>query len=281
MFIDSHAHLNFSAFKDDCDEVIKSSLAQNTWVANVGSQYSTSKRAVQIAERYPQGVYAVVGLHPVHLFEMEVTEEGVSFTTKEERFDPQKYRELALSPKVVGIGECGLEYFHLPAGHEAEIKAVQKEAFQQQIKLAAEIGKALVVHSRDAYEDVYDIIKIFAGDLKSIIIHSYIGSGEQLKKFVDLGCFVSFNGIITFKPRKEKKPGQSDPTLLEAVKDAPLDRILLETDCPWLSPEPLRGQRNLPVNVKYVAAKIAEIKGISVAEVEKQATENTRKVYGI
>lgn len=296
MYIDTHAHVNFKAFKDDWQAVLDDCLAQSTFVVNVGSQFSTSKRAVELAEKFNSGVYAIVGLHPVHLFPMHIDEEGSSFESREEQFDYNQYKELAQNPKVVGIGECGLEYFHLPAPTPSALRAItpraegevlsevkrkQKEVFEQQIKLAAEVNKALMVHSRDAYEDVYEIIKGYAPALRAVVVHSFIGNWAQAEKFLSLGCYISFNGIITYKPRKEKKPGQSDPGLLEAVRLTSLDRILLETDCPYLAPEPVRGSRNLPTNVKIVAQKIAELKGIDVAEVERQTVENAKKAFAI
>ena len=281
MLIDTHAHVNFNAFKDDAEQVIRDSLKNDTWVVNVGSEFRTSRRAVDFAERFDQGVYAVVGLHPIHLFSQQVDEEEISFISREEQFDYEKYKKLAESSKVVGIGECGLEYFHLPKGKEQEIKETQKEVFLSQVRLAAELKKALMVHSRDAYEDIYNIIKDVNKGLTAVIIHSFIGGPKEAEKFLDLGCYLSFNGIITYKPRKEKKPGQSDPELLEVVKNTPLNRILLETDCPYLSPEPLRGKRNVPVNVKLVAQKIAELKNIAVDEVERQTTNNARAVFKI
>ena len=138
-----------------------------------------------------------------------------------------------------------------------------------------------MIHSRDAYEAVFEILKEKRSTLTRVVIHSFIGSFEQAKNFLDLDCYISFNGIITYKPREEKKPGASDPGLAGAVEQVPLERILLETDCPYLSPQEVRGTRNIPENVKYVAKKIAEVKGVDVEEVEEQTTKNAREVFGI
>ena len=278
---DTHAHVNFKAFQDDSADVLQSCLKERIWVNNIGSQYETSKRAVELAEKYPEGVYATVGLHPIHLSEQEVDEEEVRFKTREEEFDPDVYRKLAQNPKVVAIGECGLEYYRLPEGLEDEAKKNQEKAFRLQIELAIDAKKALMVHSRDAYEAIFEILKEYQSRLPAVIIHSFIGSWEQARKFLDIGCYISYNGIITYKPRKEKKPGQSDPELLQAVKNTPLDRILLETDSPYLSPEPLRGQRNVPQNVKYVAQKLAEIKKVDMEEIERQTAKNAKAVFSI
>lgn len=280
-FIDTHAHVNFRDFKDDSEEVLRESLNAGVWVVNVGSQYETSRRAVALAEKFEKGIYAVVGLHPLHLFSQIVDVEEESFISREEQFDYQKYRELASHPKVVGIGECGLEYYHLPPGREEEIKAEQLETFLGQLNLASELDKVLMVHSRDAYEAIYQVIKRHRGRLREVVIHSFIGNWEQAKKFLDIGCHIGFNGIITYKPRKEKKPGGSDPKLLEAVGKVALDRILLETDCPYLAPVPYRGKRSEPVYVKFVAEKIAEIKELSIEEVELVTTANARKLFRI
>ena len=281
MLFDSHAHLNFNVFKEDGDAIVSDCLKNGVWVNNVGTQADTSRRVVEMAEKHPEGVYATVGLHPIHLTSHEVDEEEIYFKTREEKFDPEFYRKLARSPKVVAIGECGLEYFRLPQGQEAEAKKIQEEAFRAQIELAAETKKALMVHSRDAYADIRRILEDYRGRLRAVIIHSFIGSWEEVKPFVNAGFYISFNGIITFKPRKERRPGQSDPNLLSVVDKVPLEQILLETDCPYLSPEPLRGARNVPQNVKYVVQKMAEIKKLSVEEVAEKTMENTKRVFGL
>ncbi|OGE80954.1 MAG: hypothetical protein A2826_00305 [Candidatus Doudnabacteria bacterium RIFCSPHIGHO2_01_FULL_43_23] len=281
MFIDTHAHVNFNRFKEDSKEVLEDSLKNNTWVINVGSEYRTSKRAVEMAGKFDQGVYAVIGLHPIHTFAHEVDEEEDSFISREEIFDYDKYKELALDEKTVGIGECGLEYFRLIEGKEDEIKKKQEEIFRAQIDLAADVGKTLMIHSRDAYEAVYEILKESRNKLANVVIHSFISSYEEAKKFLDLDCYISFNGIITYKPSKEKKPGLSDPGLFEAVEKVPLERTLLETDCPYLAPQKVRGTRNIPKNVEYVAEKIAEVKGLEKGSVEEQTTKNARLVFGI
>lgn len=279
--IDTHAHVNFNRFKEDYKQVLDDCLAKETWVVNIGSQYETSSRAVEIAEEYKAGVYAVVGLHPIHLFSQHVDVEETSFESRQEDFDYEKYRKLAQSPKVVGIGECGLEYFRLPEGQEEQVKQKQQEVFIQQIDLATRASKVLMVHSRDSSADICKVLKEHIKKVPAAIIHSFIGNWEEAKPFLDLGCYFSFNGIITYKPRKERKPGESDPNLLEAVKLIPLDKILLETDCPYLAPQSVRGTRNLPVNVKYVAEKIAEIKGLAVEEVARVTTETARKLFEI
>ncbi len=278
MLIDTHTHVNFSAFKDDGAEVIKRCLDNDIWIINVGSQLSTSKRAVQIAEQYEQGVYAAVGLHPIHLHEMEVDEdEDIHFHSRAEVFDESVYKDLASSPKVVAIGEMGIDYFHLPEGEDPEeVKRKQKETFLRGIKLAQELGKPIIVHTRpskgtfDAYDDEIGILKqanYFHG-----VIHSFLGTFEQAQEFLQMGFYLSFNGIVTFKNAQEVQ---------EVAKKVPLERVLLETDAPYLTPVPYRGKRNEPSYVEYVARKIAELKGISFEEVAEVTTNNARRLFGI
>jgi TatD DNase family protein len=279
--IDTHTHVNFQAFKDDADEVIKRALDSGVWLINAGSQFETSRRAVELANDYPEGVYAVVGLHPIHLFSHYVDEEEIAFESREEEFDYEKYKALAVSPKVVGIGEGGLEYYDAPAVDKEQMKAKQRAVFLEQIQLARELDKALVVHSRDTYADIYEVLVSLEQRPARILIHSFIGNWQEAEKLWSLDCYFSLNGIITYKPSKEKKPGRSDPGLLEAVKNLPLERIVLETDAPYLAPEPVRGRRNEPSYVKYVAQKLAEIKKIDLDEVATATTENARKLFKI
>ncbi len=278
MLIDTHTHVNFSAFKDDSQNVLRRCLQNDIWVINVGSQWSTSQRAVEIAEQYQEGVYAAVGLHPIHLYEMEVDEdEDIHFHSRAERFDYDKYKELALNSKVVAIGEMGIDYFHLPKGENPEeVKRKQKETFLQGIELARELDKPIIVHTRptkgsfDAYDDEIKILEqvgYFHG-----VIHSFLGSFEQAQTFLQMGFYLSFNGIVTFKNAKEVQ---------EVASKVPLERILLETDAPYLTPVPYRGQRNEPSYVEYVARKIAELKGISFEEVAEITTNNARRLFGI
>ncbi|HLC45115.1 MAG: hypothetical protein A2722_03855 [Candidatus Doudnabacteria bacterium RIFCSPHIGHO2_01_FULL_50_11] len=273
-YFDTHAHVNFNAFKDDADQVLEDCLSQGAWVVNVGTQKDTSVQAVEMAKRFNEGIYASVGLHPMHLFSQHVDEEESSFHTREEKFDSDFYTSLANSPKVVAIGECGLDYFRLPSGDEQAIKSKQRDVFEQHIALAAKSRKTLMVHCRDAYDDLHKILKKERSKVGKVIIHSFIGGLEDARKFIELDCYLSFNGIVTYKPRKELKPGGSSPQLYEVVREAPMSRILLETDCPYLTPEPKRGQRNSPLNLSFIALKIAELKKMPAADIARQTTEN-------
>lgn len=280
MLIDTHAHVNFRSFKDDAKETLQRALDSGTWVINVGSQIDTSKEAVELANQFEQGVYAVVGLHPEHTHSQHVDEEETHFKSREEDFDINLYSELVKDPKVVGIGECGLDYYRLPEDknlHE-EVKQKQILAFRKQIQFAKEHDKVLVVHSRPekgSGELYKDMLKIFLEEKVCEMrfeVHSYTHTPEFFQKFLEFGAYVSFNGIITFD-----KTGNME----ELVKMAPLDKILLETDCPYLAPVPMRGKRNEPAFVKYVAEKVAEIKQISLAEVERFTTDNAMRLFKI
>jgi len=282
-YIDTHAHVNINAFKDDWREVAERTREEGVMHINVGTQQSTSKRAVEIAESFEDGVYAMVGLHPVHTSasyhdESELGENMKAFTSRGEVFDVEYYRELAKSEKVVAIGECGYDYYRL----EADTKEVQEEAFIRQIQLANELGLPLMIHTRDAqgnqassrrnlelasvYDDTYATLKQYSK--VPFNVHFYAGNWEQAKKFFDIGGTISFTGVITFAKDYE-----------EVVRNAPLDLIHAETDCPYVAPKPFRGKRCEPTMVKEVYKKIVEIKGLDEEEVREQLMKNARRLY--
>lgn len=261
--IDTHTHLNFKAFEKDCAQALRRSFDNGVEaVINVGSDYKTSKRAAEIAME-TEGAYAAVGLHPIHAMD--------------EEFDMEKYRGLAKAGKVVAIGETGLDYFHLPKERQEEFLALQEEVFEKHISLAKELDLPLIMHCRGSKEDpkgVYgrmlEILKQNSG--LSGVIHCFSADWEIAQKFLDMGFYTGLTGIITF-PKSE--------ALAEVVGKAPLDRVLVETDAPYLSPEPYRGQRNEPWHVKFVIEKIAAIRGLEAIEVENQTAENARRLFKI
>lgn len=273
MLIDTHAHLNFKDFKDDFSEVIDRALKNDIWMVNVGSEFSTSERAVELAQEYKKGVHASVGLHPIHLsahpFHEQVDEhEDVEFTPRSEKFEKEKYKELAKSKKVVAIGEVGLDYFH-----NKENKELQKKVFGEQIDLACELGLPVIVHCRDAYQDTLEILnarKKIHGKKLHGIAHSFLGKLSYAKEYNKLGFLLGFNGIITFARDYDK-----------VIKETAIENIVVETDCPYLAPLPFRGKRNEPLYVEYVAEKIAEIKKMSTEEVSKKTTENNQKLFDL
>ena len=212
MLVDTHAHLNFSAFKDDYDEVIKRCLNNNIEVINVGTNYETSERAVEIAQNHKTGIYAAVGLHPVHLEERKVdeSEEGFKsiFRTKGEEFDEQKYRELVLrqgsgqaqNKKVVAIGEVGLDYYWKPKTKKKfeAFKEKQREALLSQLKLAQELNLSVIFHCRMAHQDLIETIFNFQFSIFKIkgVIHCFTGNWQEAQKYLEMGLYLGFNGII-------------------------------------------------------------------------------------
>lgn len=277
-YIDTHAHVNLSAFNDDRAEVLVRTRERGVAHINIGTKQSTSKQAVEIAEAHA-GAWAVVGLHPIQTTpgehgEDEVGAGGQPFLSKGEVFDTEYFRALARSKKVVGIGECGFDYFHC----DASTYEVQEAAFIAQIQLANELQLPLVIHTRDpkpgmptptgrsAYDDVLALLRTHA--VVPGNVHFYAGTYEQAKQFFDIGFTVSFTGVITFAAVYE--------ALVHAV---PLDKMHAETDCPYVAPVPYRGQRCEPVHVIAVVKKIAAIKNLPEEVVEQQLRENAETLY--
>lgn len=281
-YIDIHSHVNFKAFDADRDEVIKRALDNDTWVVNVGTQIDTSKKAVEIANQYEEGVYAIIGLHPIHTGasyhdEKELGDGGKEFTSRGEIFNKESYRELLKDKKVVGIGECGLDYYRCTP----ESISKQKKSFIEQVELANEVGKPLMLHIRNnpedknnnAYKDSLDILKKYL-DSKSLPagrrgnVHFFAGTWEIAKEFLDFGFTLSFTGVITFTKDYD-----------EIIKNTPLNMIMSETDSPYVTPIPHRGKRNEPLYVKEVVKKIAEIKNLPEEEVVKAIITNAKRVF--
>jgi len=276
MIIDTHAHVNFNAYKEDAEEILKKSLDKNIWVINVGSQYSTSVRALEMAKKYESGVFACVGMHPIHLKKGIVHHRDddelpeVEIPANGEEFEREKYLELAKEEKVVAIGEIGLDYHHFePEDNVPELIEKQKKIFKEFIKIANEVQKPIMIHCWDAYDDLYEILQNHPVEKKGII-HSFVGSFKTARKFIDLGYKIGLNGIVTY--------GISYDRL---IKEIDLKDIVIETDCPYLTPVPKKGERNEPILVELVAQKIADIKGVSVDEVAKITTENAKAIFSI
>lgn len=291
MLIDTHSHVNFKAYKDDYKEVIKRTLDGNVRMINVGTQFDTSKRAVEIAEEYESGVYAAIGLHPIHVskdfVKIKNDDEETEVLGKGEIFEREKYLELAKSEKVVAIGEIGLDYYYKPKTKAKleDFKQKQKESFLAQADLARELDLPLIIHCRMAHQDLIQILNHQIGasykKLKGVM-HCFTGSVEEMKEYLNLGFYIGFNGII-FKL-----------DLGEAIKNCPPERILIETDCPYLTPLPAEVPltsgtkegpkdhvRNEPIFVKYVAERIAELKGISFEKIAEVTTQNAKDLFKI
>ncbi len=275
--IDVHTHVNFKAFQHDGHKTIERALSKDIGLILVGSQNSTSRRSVEYALEYKdKPVFAAVGLHPIHLEStsvdgQELGGEELGFQTRAQDFDYEYYKELAKNEKVVAIGEVGLDYYRT---EREELKIKQAQVFRKQIELAIELKKALMVHCRKAHEDCIQILKEYFGNTRTGVfngdIHFFEGTLEQAHEYFKLGFSVSFTGVITFKNAVHHQ---------NLVRALPLDKILLETDAPYITPEPHRGERNEPVYVELVAKKVAEIKGISLEEVARVTTQTAIKVF--
>lgn len=248
-YFDVHTHVHFDDYNHDCSETVQRALDDNVWMTMVGTNEDLSRQAIDLATRYDEGVYATVGLHP------NQAEEGIT----------DVYRELAGHEKVVAIGECGLDYFR---SSEADTKDVQFDVFIKQIELANELGKPLMVHVRNAYEDAYRLLKEHAKVQADI--HFFAGDWSVAKKFLDIGCMLSFTGVVTFTNDYD-----------EVVKNMPFDRIMSETDAPYVAPVPHRGKRNEPVYVIEAVERIAEIRPEPQEEVERQLVENAKRFFGL
>ncbi|RBP87281.1 TatD DNase family protein [Cytobacillus firmus] len=254
MFFDTHAHLNAEQYNEDLQEVIDRAL--NEGISNivvVGFDRPTIEKAMELTEKY-DFIYASVGWHPVDAIDM--TED-----------DLQWIEELSSHPKVVALGEMGLDYYW-----DKSPKDIQQEVFRKQIRLAKKVKLPIVIHNRDATADIVEILKEEGAGEVGGIMHCFSGSAEIAKECVDMNFFISLGGPVTFKNAKKPK---------EVADVIPLEKLLIETDCPYLTPHPFRGKRNEPSYVKLVAEQIAEIKGLSVEEVAQATTENAKKLFGI
>ncbi len=279
-FIDIHAHLNFAAFDADREEVAKRAQDAGVGVISVGTQLDTSRKAVELAEKY-ENMWAIVGLHPIHTSKsyhdmQEFGEGGKGFTSRGEEFDYKSYKKLLEHPKVVGVGECGLDFFRIK-NHELGITNVDEEkkrqvrVFEQQIELAIEMNKPLMIHSRNAYRETFEILnsyfKIHNSRLRAHL-HFFAGTWEEAEMFLDLGFTLSFTGVITFAR-----------TYDEVIRNTPLNQIMSETDCPYVAPVLYRGKRNEPAYVVEVVKKIAEIRGENFEKVCVQLFQNAVRFF--
>lgn len=253
MYFDTHAHYDEDRFDEDRDSLI-ASLPENgvELAVNIGCSLSSALKSVALAEKYPH-IYATVGCHPHDSAKMKDS-------------DLLMFRQLAKRPKVVAIGEIGLDYHY-----DFSPRDIQKQRFIDQLELAAELDMPVVIHEREAHEDCLKIVQKYAPKIRGVY-HSYSGSLETAKILIKLGWYLAFNGIITFKSARRS---------LEVVRWMPLDRLMLETDCPYLAPEPFRGKRNSSLYVYRVAEKIAEERGMDKEEIARLTLENGKRFYGI
>lgn len=254
MIVDAHCHLTDEKFENDRDEIIRNFNANKMeFVVLPGDTLSSSKEACLLSEKYDR-IYCAVGLHPHEAkdYNFSVEEELTQFI--------KKY------PKVIAIGEIGLDYYY-----DYSPREVQKDVFRKQLDLAYRYHLPVIIHSRDAMQDTYEILKEYSGKVKGVL-HSYSGSVEMAKAFITLGYFISLSGTVTFKNARVAK---------EVAQAISLDHLMIETDSPYLTPEPFRGKRNEPKLVRLVAEKISEIKDIPVSLVIKRTTENAKTCFNI
>lgn len=256
MLIDTHAHLNFPDFKKDRKKVIQQCLNQDVWMINIGTDLETSRRAVQISRDFKKGIYAAIGLHPLYL---------------KQGFEKDKYLRLAGYPKVVGIGEVGLDYLKLPEdlGPQKRFKHNQAQLFKQQLSLANQLDLPLIIHCRMAHNDLLEILEGKTLPSRPGVIHCFTGTWRQAQQYLDLGFYLGFNGII-FKL-----------DLKEVVQKTPLDRIVIETDCPYLVPPGFSSSRNNPLAVQLVAKEISQIKGKGLKQMGKITFQNAERLFGL
>ncbi len=280
---DTHCHVQFNGFKNDALEVIKKCGEKKMVLNLVGTQKDTSRAGVEMAEQFPF-TYASIGLHPVHLFSTHIDEEESSFLSREEDFDYDYYKQLGQSKKVIAVGECGLDLYRMPEGRtREEVLEKQKKTFALQFKLAQELGVVLVIHVREAHAEMIELLKSLMQEHSMLsvqgTVHCYTGNWKFAEQYLSLGLHIGFTGVITFPPKKSDPQIQAD--LLEAVKNIPLEKIVVETDAPYLAPIPFRGRRCEPPMVEHTIRKIAELKHVSFEDAKRATTDNALKLFNI
>nr|WP_295970532.1 TatD family hydrolase [uncultured Bacillus sp.] len=254
MLFDTHAHLNAEQYQEDLSEVIDRALEAGVkQMMVVGFDRPTIRKAMELVELY-DFLYASVGWHPVDAIDM--TEE-----------DLQWIEELSAHPKVRAIGEIGLDYYW-----DKSPKDIQQEVFRKQIRLAKKVQLPIIIHNREATHDIIEILREEGASEVGGIMHCFSGSVETAMECLDMNFYISLGGPVTFKNAKKPK---------EVAKKVPLDKLLIETDCPYLTPHPFRGTRNEPAYVKLVAEQIAELKSLTLDEVAKVTTENAKRLFAI
>ena len=261
MLIDTHAHLDLKEFKHEVASCISRAREKGVEkIINIGVDAVSSKDSIDLARRYPE-IYASIGLHPEAAQDLNI--ETIGYFT-----------ELSQHEKVVAIGEIGLDYYYLKRSSRYAHYPKREEqifCFEQMLDLAMETNLPVIIHSREAESDLLGILKSFSGSLRGVV-HCFGGNYDFAVKLLDMGFAISFTGNITFKNNTE---------IVDVIKRIPLGSMMVETDCPFMAPEPYRGQRCEPAHVIEVARRIAEIKGISLVEVEMETTKKAKKLFGI
>ena len=253
MIFDTHAHYDDEAFDDDREKLLERMQNRGVeYIVNVGASMSSCKSTIGLVRRFPY-VYGALGVHPDEV--SELTEE-----------DYQWLKKSIYKPKIVAVGEIGLDY------HWNDNKEQQIEWFEKQMDIAREAELPIIIHSRDAANDTYEVMKANKADEIGGVIHCFSYTKEMAEKFLDMGFYLGIGGVVTFKNAKK---------LGEVVEYMPMDRMVIETDCPYLTPHPYRGTLNEPANVVYIAQEIAKLKNMEIESVASQTTFNAKKVFGI
>ena len=252
MIFDSHAHYDDRQFDEDREHLLGSLAAAGVGtVVNIGASLESSEASVRLANQYPF-VYAAVGVHPSDIADLN-----------EARM--RQLEQLAQEKKVVAIGEIGLDYHY-----DEPTEALQKYWFEAQLELTASLGKPVIIHSRDAAKDTMELMQKYTPQLHGGVIHCFSYSKEIAREYVDMGYYIGVGGVLTFKNGRK---------LVEVIENIPLDRIVLETDCPYLAPEPFRGKRNDSTKLQYVVTRMAEVLGMDEKEVIRITRENAMRLY--
>ena len=254
MIFETHAHYDDAQFKEDRDALLCGMKESGIYpIINVGASIDSTKRTLELAEKY-DFVYAAVGVHPSEISDLN-----------KETFEWLKQQ--VNNPKVVAIGEIGLDYYW---DKEPKVQESQRYWFGRQLELARENNLPVIIHSRDAGADTMQVMKEHKAEEIPGVIHCYSYSKEMAMEFIKMGYYIGIGGVVTFKNARK---------LVETVEAIPLERILLETDCPYMAPEPFRGKRNSSLYLPYVIEKIAALKGITKEEVERITEENAKKLF--
>ncbi len=256
MLIDTHAHVNFETYTPRLNEVFENAKSNDVGIMILpGVEVPKWDEIINFCEKY-DNIYGAIGVHPTDINGLD--EQAYS-----------KTRELLTHPKIKAVGEVGLDYYW---DKEKEVQKAQQKAFIEQIKLANEAKKTLIIHDREAHKDSIDILKEYASPDINVVMHCFSGSVEFMKECINLGYYIALGGIVTFKNAVKPK---------EVAKEIPLDRLLIETDCPFLTPHPHRGEENEPAYVKFVAEEIARIKELPFDTIAQATTQNALKVFNI
>ena len=255
MFVDTHAHLTDERFKGEEKEILEKCRTANVLkIITSGVDYDSSQKALEFAQNYDE-VYASIGMYPENIYEFDKQFENI-------------FAQMAQNKKVVAIGEIGLQYTDNMPPREK-----QKEIFLKQLELAYELKLPIVIHCRDAYGDMIDLLKRNKNLLEySGTFHCYGGSKEIAKEILKLGFYISVGGVSTFKNASNLK---------ETIKSLPLENLILETDCPYLAPDPFRGRRNDPSLIPIIAKNLAQLKDVSIEEIEEKTTQNARRLFNL